>query len=134
MSSDSRLRRAGRSILLGSLIGVGMAGCTTPEAGIRLTNLQAPQLDEEYNKALVSQDPALVTRFIRSHPENARSATLLNQMPSRVLASVPRSASGRLADNVKRLLTPRVRGQLGVTSSVTTRRPVPTPVHVGYDG
>ncbi|MCC2690163.1 MAG: hypothetical protein K0S21_2966 [Rhizobiaceae bacterium] len=133
MRSASTLRRVGRSILMGSLIGLGMAGCTTPEAGTRLSGQQMSEMDQEFNRALLSRDPTLVTAFIRTYRDRSQSARLLNQMPSQVLANVPRRAVAGLSENVQRQLTARVRGQFGI-SQADTNRDSSSSRSVGYGG
>ena len=117
MGSASNLRSAGRSILLGSLISLSVAACTTTVGGDRQTAQEASQQKQDFNEALSSRSPTLVTQFIRTHKTSTDSAKLLNQMPAPVLAQVPRSAVLGLSDNVKLQLTKRVRGQFAISAA-----------------
>ena len=118
MSSRTRLRSFGRAILMGSAIGVGVVGCTLPEAGAPQTEQQNSQLNLEYNHALTSRDAGQVTKFVQTYPNSSDAARLLNQMPPEVLANVPRYAVVGMSESVKRQLAPRVRGQFGVFAEI----------------
>lgn len=108
------LRNVGRAILMGSAIGVGVAGCTLPQVGTAPTEQQSTQRDLDYNQALTTRDPARVTKFVETYGSSSQAARLLNQMPAEVLANVPRTAVLGLSEGTKRQLTPRVRGQFNI--------------------
>lgn len=114
MRSSSRFRSFGRAVLMGSAIGVGVAGCTMPEFGTQMTAQQSAQRDLDYNQALASHNAGQVTKFLETYPTSGQAASLLNQMPAEVLAQVPNSAVMGLNEGVKRQLTPRVRGQFSI--------------------
>ncbi|MFO1106718.1 MAG: hypothetical protein U1E34_11500 [Amaricoccus sp.] len=114
MRGSSKFRSFGRAVLMGSAIGVGIAGCTMPEGGSPATTQPSGQRELDYGQAVASHDPAQVTRFLETYPTSGQAASLLNQMPAEVLAQVPRSAVLGLNEGVKRQLTPRVRGQFSI--------------------
>src|SRR5262245_28730290 len=104
MSAKSNIRNLGRAILVGSVAGLTLEACQIPAGGYQPVFVQSAQQKQEYNEALTTRSPRLVTNYIRNYPTSSDSATLLNQMPSSVLAQIPRSAVTNLSDGVKRRL------------------------------
>jgi hypothetical protein len=117
MTGRSNLRNLGRAVLMGTAVGLSAGGCTIPFSGIKPLALQTSQIDEDYSEALAARSPSLVTTFIRNYRSSPRSATLLNQMPSSVLAGIPRSAVMSLDNDVKQRLSARVRAHFRVAAA-----------------
>lgn len=119
MSGKSNIRNLGRAILVGSVAGLSLGSCQVPAGSMRPPVFQSTQRTQAYNEALTTRSPRLVTDFVRTYRGSADSATLLNQMPNNVLAQIPRSAVAGLDGSVKQRLTPRVRGQFGISLAPT---------------
>lgn len=121
MARPSNLGRFGRAVLVGSAIGVGVAGCAPQAVGTRADLQQTSRAQLDYDAALASRDAVSVRQFLETYRTNRLAAALLNQMPADVLAVLPPRAVTGLSADVQRQLTRRVRGQFGLSASQTSQ-------------